>query len=115
MGVSKRKSHLIEETRGEMRKKVSFTKAMTRISLCEKELITKCDEITSPKVAALKAVMDSCWKKVDKHLPNLQSVEGTIDVNHYDAREMSDSELASIAAGSSTGASEQTEGEKVTH
>ena len=68
--ITKRKQALIEDTKNEMRKKISFTKAITRITLCEKELMQSCNDITSPKVAALRTVMDSNWKKIDKYLPN---------------------------------------------
>ena len=60
----------MEDTKNEMRKKISFTKSYTRITLCEKELMLSCNEITSSKVAALRAVIDSNWKKIDKFLPN---------------------------------------------
>ena len=60
----------MEDTKNEMRKKISFTKAINQITLCEKELMRSCNEITSPKVAALRAVLDSNWKKIDKFLPN---------------------------------------------
>ena len=70
IGITKRKQTLIEDTKEEMRKKISFTKAINRIELCEKELMGSCNEITSAKVSALNAVINSNWKKIDKFLPN---------------------------------------------
>ncbi len=81
--ITKRKQALIEDTKNEMRKKISFTKAINRIAVCEKELMRSCNDITSPKVAALKAVLDSNWRKIDKFLPNAAIAKdegGTVQV-----------------------------------
>ena len=52
---------------------------------------------------------------IKKTLPDLATVEHKGEIIHRDANELSDSELANIAAGSSTGASEQAHSKKVTH
>jgi len=67
--ITKRKQALIEDTKNEMRKKISFTKAINQIETSEMELMQSKD-ITSSRVSALKAVMDSNWKKIDKFIPN---------------------------------------------
>ena len=60
----------MEDTKNEMRKKISFSKAYKKIEDCEHELIESGKEIGSARVSALRAVMDSNWKKIDKYLPN---------------------------------------------
>lgn len=88
-----------ERSKDEMRHKISVTKALTRIAMCEKELLTKYNEMTGSAVSALKTVIDSNWKKVDKHLPNLASIEMSGSVTITDERELSDEELLDIARG----------------
>lgn len=112
---TKRAIAMRERAKDEMRHKISVTKALTRIALCEKELLSKCDEITGSTVAALRAVMDSNWKKIDKHLPNLQSVQMSGSINITDERELTDDQLLDIATGRSEGVIEAEEGERELH
>ena len=50
-----------------------------------------------------------------KILPDLSAVELSGEVVHKDAKQISDDELANIAAGSSTGTTEQTDSSKELH
>ena len=65
--------------------------ALTSIDQCETELIRMCQALKDPnapnvsvepivntgKVAALKAVMDSKWKRVNKSVPDLKAIDFT--------------------------------------
>ncbi len=64
-------------------------------------------DITPAEVSALRLRADINFKRLDKVLPNLSSVEMTADITVNNERELSEAELLNIAASGSTGDSEQ--------
>ena len=63
------------------REAISFTKTMSGIDEAEKELLImirdKDNEPSNGRVGAIKALLDSKYKKLNKLLPDLKSVEMT--------------------------------------
>lgn len=63
------------ETRAVLREKVKAEEALDSIAEIEGMLRDKHSELGPAQVGALKAVLDSKWKRVAKALPDLKSVE----------------------------------------
>lgn len=76
------------------------------------EKLAEPKEWTSTEISALKSSADIKLRLVDKYLPNLQSVEKTVEKTITRARDLNDDYLADIATGSGAGITEQAEGSK---
>jgi len=79
---SKRKDALKAEAHEVMRDKMGFASALNAISQCEKKLTEMAEADKEPsngRIGALRTVLDSKWKRIDKILPSLQStkIEGS--------------------------------------
>jgi len=68
------------------------------------------ESMETAQVSALRLRADINFKRLDKVLPNLTSVEMTADITVTNERELTEEELLSIAAGSGTGDSKQKSG-----
>lgn len=79
------------------------------------KLANPTEETTSTIVSSLKSSADLKMKLVDKYLPSLQSVESVVETVNSDPSNLTDDQLADIATGSSTRASEQTESAESVH
>lgn len=79
------------------------------------EKLAEPDELDSTKIAALKASADIRMRLVDKYLPNLQSVESYNETTLHRAGDLTDEELAYIAAGGSGGTAETAESSDNVH
>jgi len=70
-----------EVNEAERRKSISFTKTMAGIDEAENELLImirdKANEPSNGRVGAIKALLDSKYKKLNKLLPDLKAVEMT--------------------------------------
>ncbi len=74
----KRKASRDNQAKQDMRDKISFTKTMKSIDEAEKvllDMVKSDEEISNGKVGALKALLDSKWKKINKRLPDLKAIE----------------------------------------
>ncbi len=72
-------------TKASMRDKISFTKTLSSIDDAEEKLllmIKSSDEPSNARIGAMKAFMDSKWKKMDRLLPVLKAIEYTGEIDH---------------------------------
>ncbi len=70
-------------TKETMRDKISFTKTLQSIDEVEDKLLVMIeqeDEPSNARIGAMKALMDSKWKKMDRLLPVLKAIEYTGDI-----------------------------------
>jgi len=61
-----------------MRDKISFTKTLTSIDEAEEVLlglIRQEEEPSNARIGAIKALLDSKWRKMNKQLPDLKAIE----------------------------------------
>lgn len=94
--LNKRKKHREAMARDEMREKISFCVTLSQIDEIEDELMGMYvnAEISSAQVGAIKAALESKWRKIRMKLPEFKSVEATISITKNSADELSESELA---------------------
>lgn len=87
--TTKRAQALREESKLAMREKISFTKTLNAIGDVEdklKEMALGDAEPSNGRVGALRTLLDSKWKRMDRILPPMKAVEITGDdggpINH---------------------------------
>jgi len=81
--LEKRKKSRDAHSKEVMRDKISYTKTLKSIDEAEdtlKVFVTQEAEPSTARIAAMKALMDSKWKKMDRLLPVLKAIEYTGDV-----------------------------------
>ena len=74
----KRAKALIEESREAMRQRMSFGQTLSDIERAEDNLFEMIDaeiDPSSARVGAIKAILDSKWKRIDRLLPPLKAIE----------------------------------------
>ncbi len=79
--LAKRKESRKAQSKEAMREKISFTKTLKDIEKVESILLgyaQQDDEPSNGRVGALRAYMDSKWKKMVRLLPALKAVDMTV-------------------------------------
>ncbi|MEE8208854.1 MAG: hypothetical protein V3T88_07895 [Nitrosomonadaceae bacterium] len=97
------------------RSRIQTTMIVKRL---EKHILAKPEKIDGEYVVKdlmTQSQVSAALGLIKKTLPDLSAVELSGEVIHKDANELSDSELANIAAGSSTGTVEQTDSSQELH
>lgn len=87
----------------------------TREKIRTSQLINRLENHVLGKIELSATQVTAALGLMKKTLPDLTAVEHSGEIATNNASELSDSVLADIATGSSTGASEQADSEKVTH
>ena len=78
--LKKRVDSRNKQAKESMRDKISFTKTLSSINEAEEVLIgliKQEEEPSNARIGAIRALLDSKWKKMNKQLPDLKAIEVT--------------------------------------
>lgn len=78
--LKKRVDSRNKQAKESMRDKISFTKTLASINEAEEVLISLIkqeEEPSNARIGAIRALLDSKWKKMNKQLPDLKAMELT--------------------------------------